>query len=90
MMIFTNIEILGQPVQLLLRPYLQNRSFIWSKHITYKIVHILITKKIDIKERPYLPRYKGYEADIGVKRNILESSTTLSTVAKIIEATKMP
>jgi hypothetical protein len=35
------------------------------------------------------PRIQGYEADFGAKRNILELSITLSTVAKIIEATMM-
>jgi hypothetical protein len=45
---------------------------------------------MDIKEQPYLLEYKGHEADIGVKRKMFKSSTTFSTVIKIIEAIKMP
>ena len=51
---------------------------------------ILVTEKTAILNRPYLSNYWGYDGDLGVTRKVLKSYTTLSTVAKIIEATKMP
>ena len=54
-----------------------------------KTVQILITAKTAFLETSYLQNYRCYECGIGVKWKVLKSSTTSSTVAKFIKATKI-
>jgi hypothetical protein len=72
-------------------PIISSESFIKMVKNSLDIKpYRFLSVKIVILEWPYLSTYRGYESNLWVKRKVLDSSTTLSTVAKIIEATKIP